>query len=570
MNQRIDIHRHGRWAAALLAALLCLTPLAGAQEAEEESAPLSPEEILSSDLSFDEKVAALNEYLVLNPRNADIYNNLGVLYAEREMWEQAREAFLAAVQSSPMTAAHHKNLGRVLLEQGQTGMAVAEFQAYDRFTPGGAQDAPLLIGDAWKRAGDPGQALAVYDEALAAREGVYDGNVAQMVMRKAMLLDDAGRQGDLEALLESRVEDARSHLAMVGVADPGGRASEAVLKRLQALRVDNARLLSESGLHAQAAEAYEAAMALDESRTDLLPLIADAWLEAGESMKAKVIAQRAVNENPDSPAGWKAKGAIAEKEKRTRDALAAYEKAYALSPDVDVAARIGQLYLFLGDNLQARKFMGSVVTDPDTPPEVIYNYALSLQRGGDHAVAVTPLRKVVARAPEMTAAWRALGMSLRKTGEFGEAAQAYARAHELQPDPKIAFQVGYCASKAGRHSTSIDAYRDAVTADPTYEKAWYNMALVEIRAERWEDALADLQVLEAMEGPTYRIHFNKGICYDALDRADEAIESYESALDVEETSAAWNNLGLVFDRIGDKKEAAECFKIGKELAGEGK
>jgi len=48
------------------------------------------------------------------------------------------------------------------------------------------------------------------------------------------------------------------------------------------------------------------------------------------------------------------------------------------------------------------------------------------------------------------------------------------------------------------------------------------------------------------------------------------VEAYEAALDIKETSAAWNNLGLVLDRMGDKKEAQECFKVGKELKAEGK
>jgi len=48
-------------------------------------------DIMTSDLSDDDKISALNELLLLNPRNADLYNNLGVIYAEQEDWVLARD-----------------------------------------------------------------------------------------------------------------------------------------------------------------------------------------------------------------------------------------------------------------------------------------------------------------------------------------------------------------------------------------------------------------------------------------------------------------------------------------------
>jgi len=554
-------------------AFAAFAAVAAAQPAqEEEAAPLSPEDVMQSDMTFEEKVSGLNKLLGLNPRDPDIYNNLGVLYAEQKEWTLARDSFLAAVQSSPMTPSHHRNLGQVLVELGEYDMAVSEFQAYKRFTPGLAPDAALFIGDAWNKADDSTKALAAYDQGLNDLGGVYDGVTAQLVMRKARILDEDGDEAALTAHLETYAESAGAHFAAGGGAavDAGTRASQGVLQRLTALRIDSARVLTESGLHAQAAEVLERTLAMDESRTDLLPMIAEAWLAAGESMKAKVIAQRAVNNNPDSPAGWRAKGRIAEKEGRTRDALAAFERAFELTPETDLAARIGQIYMTLGDNTNARRFMAEAVSSPDTPVELLFNYSLSLQRDGAHALAVNPLKKIVSREPGMAKAWRALGSSLRRLGDYGDAADAYAEAQALEPDAKIAFQIGYAAGKAGRTDMSIDAYRTAVELDPVYEKAWYNLCLAEIRAERYEDALADLTILETMEGPTYRIHFNKAICYDGAELDDEAVEAYEAALDIKETSAAWNNLGLVLDRMGDKKEAQECFKVGKELKAEGK
>ncbi len=73
-----------------------------------------------------------------------------------------------------------------------------------------------------------------------------------------------------------------------------------------------------------------------------------------------------------------------------------------------------------------------------------------------------------------------------------------------------------------------------------------------------------------LEGDQYRVFFNKGICYSNLGRSEEAIVAYEMALDLKETSAAWNNLGVVYQKSGQPKKAATCIKMGEQLKAEGR
>ena len=562
------------WTSRTLLGLLVIGAVGvGAQTVTEDPEIMTPDAIMSSNMTFEQKIEEINRLLVLNSRNSDLYNNLGVLYAGNEDWEQARDAFLTSVQINPRKAENHKNLGLVLTELGQFEMAVREFGVYRNLSSDGAPDSGLLIGDTWSKAGDNAQALAAYRTTLDARGVAYDEVTALTAARVARLLGEEGDESALEAHLESYANAAGMNLTSVGGkgVDSMTSASAFIVERFLAFLDTNARLLGEAGQHASAAGLYERALKVAPHRGDLLPLLATAWLEAGESMKAKVIAQRAVTDAPDNPAGWRAKGRIAEYEKRTRDALAAYEKAYALDPTQnDLAARIGQIYLILGDSRSARKFMGAVASDPNTPTELLYNYALSLQREDEFSMSITPLRKAVAREPGMARAWRALGAALRRTDQYGEAAEAFDRAMVLEPDARVAFQAGFSHAKAGQHDQAVQAYEAAVELDPTHEKAWYNLILTLMELKDYEKALAALEVLGTMEGDTYRILFNRGICLGSLDRHAEAVEAYELALDVDETSAAWNNMGLSLDRLGDKRGAAECLKVSKELAAEGK
>ena len=549
-----------------------VVPAAFTPAQEGTAPPDSIGDIMSSDLSDDDKISALNKLLLLNPRNADLYNNLGVIYAEREDWILARDSFIAAVQCDPRLPQSHRNLGMVMAALDQPAMAVAEFEAYQRFAGDGGLDAHKLIGDAWRAAGDAPAALESYRNGLEAFGGAFGPGSAELIMAQVLLLNETNADEDYEALLRKYGDPARDYLANTGgeAVDPVGRAAQAISTRLLRIFVDDAHLLGEAGSYVAAAQAYEEAMALAPDNDDLLPLASAAWFDAGETMKAKVLAQRATMESPERSGGWKARGRIAEVEKRPHEAIEHYRKAWDLDPTQnDVAAKIGQIYLSLGDNANARKFMGLVASDPDTPPELLYNYALSLQRADDHELALHPLRKVVERRPEMASGWRALASSLRRTERYGEAARAYGKAFVLDNDPKLAFQQGYCYQRTDQPVKAADSYRLSLAMDPTNTRTHYNLGLVLIKTGDYRDALDTFGILDELEPESYRIRFNTGLCHQHLAEHDQALTAYELALDIEETSAVWNNMGLVYDAMGDKIEAKDCYEEGKRLKAEG-
>jgi len=214
--------------------------------------------------------------------------------------------------------------------------------------------------------------------------------------------------------------------------------------------------------------------------------------------------------------------------------------------------------------------MEPVVSDPETPVEMIYNYAISLQRDKNFGLSVPPLRKVVEREPEMAQAWQALATGLRKSKQYGDAAAAYERCLALDPDPKHAFQKGFCHGRKGQFAKAVEAYNRALEMDPTYSKPYYNLGLAYMKLKNYEDALAIFEKAQAAEGESYRLFFNMGACHYGLENDDLAVEMYDLAIARKETSSAWNNLGLALDRMGEKSEAQSCYKKAKALKAEGR
>ena len=74
----------------------------------------------------------------------------------------------------------------------------------------------------------------------------------------------------------------------------------------------------------------------------------------------------------------------------------------------------------------------------------------------------------------------------------------------------------------------------------------------------------------AVEPDSYRIYFNQGYCLYQLGRYEEAIEHYELALERKETSDVLNNIGLAYDKLGDKETAQAYYNDAKNLKGGGR
>jgi len=232
-------------------------------------------------------------------------------------------------------------------------------------------------------------------------------------------------------------------------------------------------------------------------------------------------------------------------------------------PGIDMA--IGNLYLKLGKVTEGRRYLANTIGSQDTPPEVIYNYAVSLMKDKKYAAAIDPLRRVTRERPDWSQAWAALASCLRLAGQHAQAVEPYRRALELAPDAKLAFAMGVSARKAGQTTTAIQAYMQALSLDPGYVEARYNLSLAFMDAGRYEEAVASFDELLLLEPDSYRVFFAQGRSLFHLKRYDDALDKYELALEQRETANVLNAMGLVYDELGDKKAATQYYKDAKKI-----
>jgi len=150
---------------------------------------------------IEEAITNYNTALALDPRYAEAHNNLGWLYQQQGQYDQALQCFAMAITSNPSLLTAYDNMVQTYLKQNNTQQAVATYKQclaanetaeafqrlislYFRLTMKNeivAQcamikpesplyaDSLLCLGDLYRKDGNTDKAIAMYEQALAAR-----------------------------------------------------------------------------------------------------------------------------------------------------------------------------------------------------------------------------------------------------------------------------------------------------------------------------------------------------------------------------------------------------------------
>lgn len=289
----------------------------------------------------------------------------------------------------------------------------------------------LNAGAALAAAGQHAQAIALYDQALAA--------------------GDAGAhawasRGHAFLALENLQEATECYTRAVA-ADPGLDAvwcNQAVifhriqlhpeslqcLDRAVELNPSSARtwavragILDQLGRAAEAAECFERARQLQPRLADLQAGEALLLRKAGRLDDALTLAERALKVNPDSEEAWHAKAAILSDLGRHDEAAAASREIERLQPPPPPAAPPP----------------APAPPEPEISAAQWHNQGAELSQQGNFAEALACFDRAVAQDPAAALSWVHRGLALRKLGRKEEAVASCDRALQSNPDLALAW-----------------------------------------------------------------------------------------------------------------------------------
>lgn len=247
---------------------------------------------------------------------------------------------------------------------------------------------------------------------------------------------------------------------------------------------------------------------------------------SGRFEEAEQLASPITKDYPRHPFAFKVLGALLWQLGRTPDALAASERAVALSPD----------------DAEAHNNFGSL-----------------LREVGELGAAQEAFIRATSLNPNYVEAYLNLGTLLQDKDRLVAAEKAYHQALSLQPkNVRTHKRLGDLYKHWKRFSDAESSYRTAIELSPENADFHNDYGLVLKDEGKYEAAADSLQRAISLRPNFAGFHYNLGNCLRSASRVGEAVKCYYQAIEIDPGFLnARDNLCGALRELGDQKELIE-------------
>jgi predicted O-linked N-acetylglucosamine transferase (SPINDLY family) len=413
------------------------------------------------------------QVLQADPRNADAWHLLGVVYAQVNRHDAAVEHIRRAIEINPGQAAFHANLGAAYQKLKQPEEAIACFRRALELNPNYAE-ALNNLGVALQSRSDPAAAEACFRRAL-----------------------------------QQNPNYAEPHCNLGNVLQILGKPAEALISQQTAAQLKPRYAEAHHGIGA----ALEALGRLDEA--------ADAYC-------------RALDLNETAAQTHNNLGVVLKKQKKLDAAVAAYRRAVALQPDyAEAHTNLGNVLCEQGRLDEAIAcHQRALALKPDFA-EALNNLGNALKQKAELPQAIACFQRAAALAPDRAETPHSLGAALKEQGKLDEAVACYRRALDLDPNYADAHNsLGIGLQEQGRAADALACYQRALQLQPDMPEAHNNLGNMLRDDGQITAAVSCYQRALQLQPDMHEAHNNLGNAYKDQGRLDEAIASYQRALEI--------------------------------------
>jgi len=342
----------------------------------------------------------------------------------------------------------------------------------------------------------------------------------------------------------------------------------------------------------QAVEEYKLALGADPNSVMLQDGLADLYFKIGRIKDAVTAAQEQVKRHPDDVEAHTLLGQVylrslgdmqgQQSAEMLQLAITEYETIARLKPnDLETKLLLGQLYALNHDSAKAEAvFKDAQKIDGDSEDVVLNMARLYTQNGdpqrGADTLAAVPQDDRTARIEFE------LGATLEQLKKPKEAAAAYKRSLELEPDnPDAEHGLANALLADDQLDEALKVLNTLVAADPTDATSEIHISEIQRRQGHYDDALATLEKAKTQAQDNLELSFNEALIYDALGKYDKATELLTGLLESsshpegkyseqekQNRAIFLNRLGLIYREEDKTPEAVAAYKQMVDLGGD--
>ncbi len=427
-------------------------------------------------------MSTLRQIVRRDPRYADAYFYMAMIYTEMDQYEIALRYAHKAVELDPEKGAYHNQAGAVLFRQEKFREALEEFR---KAAQGKLEKDQEKV---WRNIGLMYEDLLDKDKAIGA-------------FRKA---------------LEFAPQDAESHLALGKVYLDRNQLEEAIQEFTIAVQQEPKRgeahaLLgmsySRGGRPQEAVEAFQRAIALDPKDKMAHYNLAQTLIKLGRKQEGQQ--------------------QLALFEKLQREAEEMEHRRFTLGGTFQTAMK----HVQEGRLGEGAAMLNQVLAlDPNFVP-ALYTLGFTLLTQGKYDQAIGTLQKAVEINPLHAGAYAYLGVAYSKTGKLPQALEATERATVIyDEDPQFHNQLGEIYLELDQKEKAQQALEQALSLDEKFFMEHLNLGSLFLQEGKLEPAQNHLQAAVTSAPNNPEAHRLLGLAYLEDGQYDESITHYKEAV----------------------------------------
>lgn len=468
----------------------------------------------------------------IDPDDAGAHNNLGVVFYQKGLTEDAIRAFERALELDPRLDVARSNVEVAYLESGYFAKRVKSLRERIRRDP----------------------------DDVAARDALA------RTFLLASRTDDAAREW--ASLLRDRPGSTAIHMKLAYARAEQGRMGEAIElvdralelePELPTLHLQRGELLHQAGDPAAALAAVRRSLELDRDSARAHLLLARILETQGREEASKEAWQRAERLNPSvaheedhlsleryagaGPAGAEADPAPVEaalgrlaraaEHRRAGDldeAAAELERARVEEDSFEVRQALAEVRLLQGRPAEAAELYAALLEEQASSPKLWNEWGVALHRQGRMEEAVRAYRNAVARDHTYALGWSNLGVARAQIREPEPAERALRKAAEDAATPEILWNLGLFLNLHGDLDESVKVYATAVQQDRTVAESWNRLGGALFQVGRTDRARQALEQALELDPELAEARYQLGFVLSALGDFKGALRETQQAL----------------------------------------
>lgn len=448
---------------------------------------------------FDKAIATARELTQKRPNEPGAFNLLGAAYMAKGEDKLAQAAFDQALKLKPDYVPAQMNLAALEVKAGDR--AAAQLR-YRRILERDSDNLAALLRLA-ALLGRTDESLGLLEKAWNQHQDSVD---AGLVLAQEYLTrkDNAKAMAVMKKLATAKPDDPRV-LRALGVAQAsGGETANAVetFGKLAALLPKSpepwylAALAQSAAKDARAvAESLDQALAI---QNNYLPaLVARVQLQQqGQQFKAALDGARNIQVlYPDQATGYLLEGGVRLQQKEYGPAVAAYQAAYAKTPNGETAMRLANAQWQAGEREPAVATLRQWLASEPKDSRARFQFAVYLQESNRKPEAIAEYERLAEQFPDNAAILNNLAWFYFEVGD-ARALRVAERAHDKAPDnAEVADTLGWILVQRDETLRGLELLRKAADQLPKQPSVRYHLAVAYTKLGRKDAARQELEKL---------------------------------------------------------------------------